>query len=768
MATAPDPGSKSDLQNVINNHLGVMRRQVRESKDPDKRPPVPPDFMARELCRVKPSGSNTVWTAYTVAAAEQRFTADNPEWDKDLVVCPPGELFHDKKIKVYACARDIEEKYGNRPSKEWKHKVDVGNYTRRIGEMGEQVVSLALQREAKGRPGLLLSGFRLVDNLAKEGTNEDKDMVDPTLQKVGVPAMVGPNNQSTKLGGTEFDMGAWMPSGDYMDVIFTEVKVIQEPTPKNVEKKVGEASKQNEKNFRAMLALFPDIDAAMASQLRVRTFVALPTVNRPADGGSDQVLYREDLNPMAVDHGSLAKNLEADIMQQTAIKPGGALAVKLGIANPLPPSQGMLDLLKKIASRYTGIGSLHPMKQYKTFFKHLIGKLQQVDRAMKNPATTDQALHLDLVQAGMAHKKDVMVTGTYGVGKTAILEAIGDRIENSTLTVIFWQKSYQLKKRFNDRFVTADVMDGEEACQKFGVTMDLDDPTSSLSKICAGLAAAHPDQPPHLLVDEFPCKGDLSKLQTHGVITALAVQPATYTGSSLAPVVAAPAGMRLLVLNRVFRYTHCIGAFLAAAVQEWEEASYGRHLSTVLGLEAPGHQLHGEIPECLLLPMCSCSNVCYDPAQHLLQDQWTVLQALLDRLVREGVADRVTLMVDTRQKAAECQQWLQRKLAGQPELANQPVVTVEQFRGLEADILLWIGDSARTTMLDSCTRVTGRLLLVSLSVTGGPGTIPGTMLPTMKAACEKGRARWAPEQKMVGGPPPPTADGDADSGPPAP
>ena len=78
----------------------------------------------------------------------------------------------------------------------------------------------------------------------------------------------------TELGGTEFDMGNWHPNGDYMDVIFTEVKVIQEPTPQNVKKKVGEASKQNEKNLKAMLALFPDIDAALARKLRVRTFVA--------------------------------------------------------------------------------------------------------------------------------------------------------------------------------------------------------------------------------------------------------------------------------------------------------------------------------------------------------------------------------------------------------------------------------------------------------------------------------------------------------------
>jgi hypothetical protein len=381
-----------------------------------------------------------------------------------------------------------------------------------------------------------------------------------------------------------------------------------------------------------------------------------------------------------------------------------------------------------------------------------------VDGAVKDHTTTDEALHLDLAQAAMVHKSDVVIVGTYGVGKTSVIESIGERtyMQNSSanLTVIIWEKSDKLVERFQARFPAADVMDGEAACQKFGVTMDKEEPTSSLSEICAAMTAAHPGAPLHLLVDEFPCRGDLSKLQTHGVITALAVQPATSSPSSTAPVVAAPAGMELLELLRQYRYNLATGAFLARVVKGWEAASSSRHLSTVPGREVPGHQLCGDLPECVILPECSCSTYCcMDPAQHLLRDQWAALQALLARLVREGVAHRLTIIVDTWNKAAECQQWLQTELAGRPELSGLQVVTVDQFRGLEAEILLWIGDGDFSTMLDSCSRVTGRLLLVPLAVTGDDTY---NMQSALTAACREGRARWAPEQQMVGGPPAPS------------
>lgn len=48
--------------------------------------------------------------------AETMFEKDFPKWDEKLIKCPPGQLYSDKKMKVYDRARDMEKKYGNRPS----------------------------------------------------------------------------------------------------------------------------------------------------------------------------------------------------------------------------------------------------------------------------------------------------------------------------------------------------------------------------------------------------------------------------------------------------------------------------------------------------------------------------------------------------------------------------------------------------------------------------------------------------------------------------
>ena len=41
--------------------------------------------------------------------------------------------------------------------------------------------------------------------------------------------------------------------------------------------------------------------------------------------------YKDDFNPQAGDKGSVVENLHIDIMAQSKIKPGGSLAVKLGL-----------------------------------------------------------------------------------------------------------------------------------------------------------------------------------------------------------------------------------------------------------------------------------------------------------------------------------------------------------------------------------------------------------------------------------------------------
>ena len=134
-----------DLGNVLRNHEGLMNRKIRESREPTRRPPVPSDFRVRQICQVKASGVTSAWTPYTVEFAETKFTKDFPAWEVELVKCPPGEIYYGK-MKPYVRATDLEMKYLNRPTKEWGHRKDVGDYTRRIGDMAENLVKLAVER----------------------------------------------------------------------------------------------------------------------------------------------------------------------------------------------------------------------------------------------------------------------------------------------------------------------------------------------------------------------------------------------------------------------------------------------------------------------------------------------------------------------------------------------------------------------------------------------------------------------------------------------
>ena len=48
----------------------------------------------------------------TIKDADRRFTEDFPNWEMELIKCPPGELYYDQ-MKPYTRAKVLEEKYGN-------------------------------------------------------------------------------------------------------------------------------------------------------------------------------------------------------------------------------------------------------------------------------------------------------------------------------------------------------------------------------------------------------------------------------------------------------------------------------------------------------------------------------------------------------------------------------------------------------------------------------------------------------------------------------
>ena len=91
-----------------------------------------------------------------------------------MVKCPPGELYSIQLMKVYDRAHDLEMKYNGLPSQKWNGsspgssllwKTDAAAYVKRIGDMGENLIKIAMEREARGRPGLLVCGLKLKDHL---------------------------------------------------------------------------------------------------------------------------------------------------------------------------------------------------------------------------------------------------------------------------------------------------------------------------------------------------------------------------------------------------------------------------------------------------------------------------------------------------------------------------------------------------------------------------------------------------------------------------
>ena len=111
----------------------------------------------------------------------------------------------------------------------------------------------------------------------------------------------------------------------------------------------------------------------------------------------------------------------------------------------------------------------------------------------------------------------------------------------------------------------------------------------------------------------------------------------------------------------------------------------------------------------------------------------------------------ITMMVPTigRRKDPDV---FKQKLKDVPEFSEVQVTWVDEFMGLEADVLIWLGDSfCYNTMPCQFTRVSGKLIVVCLPQKGSQAS--GNMVEVMREAClREGTARWALEQENVGDP----------------
>jgi len=177
--------------------------------------------------------------------------------------------------------------------------------------MAEHLVTLAVERAAGGSTGLLLSGFFVLKYLTRQGTNEEIETVEPLGIKV-------PRN-------TEHDVAHWNPNAESIDISFIQVKAIQRPSQKNIQKQADIGLDQAEHDIQSFYAIHPDFAATEKARISFTTMVAIPTVRRSdlALAGllgaqeCEHFLFREDFNPEAKDMGA---NLQADIDAQTTLK----------------------------------------------------------------------------------------------------------------------------------------------------------------------------------------------------------------------------------------------------------------------------------------------------------------------------------------------------------------------------------------------------------------------------------------------------------------
>ena len=335
-------------------------------------------------------------------------------------------------------------------------------------------------------------------------------------------------------------------------------------------------------------------------------------------------------------------------------------------------------------------------------------------------------------------------------------------LEDDPSTIVFiivWNPSTDLKVRFRASFPQPNVhvMGRREICQHLGVQLDEADKAGTLSNICRRLQEEEVKTglPTVLAVDEMDPQDnddffknpsyDYRAFNNCGVPTIICISPTTFADGSSAPSVQSPLCLHRLDLHRVYRCTQAILRWITFVMAEMDAGGYTHPRSFSLPQVQAGHEVVGSLPECLVLPNCSCTSYCRTPLTCLLQPHGVTLMAAVSRLLVEGVqpGDLVILQDSVLQKT-ECVAWLEAEVAARPQMAGVKVKTRDQFRGCEAPCLVWMGaDTGR--LWESVTRVTSRLLVIAMESSSSLDVFA----PAVEKSCREGWASRAEEQGTV-------------------
>ena len=272
------------------------------------------------------------------------------------------------------------------------------------------------------------------------------------------------------------------------------------------------------------------------------------------------------------------------------------------------------------------------------------------------------------------------------------------------------------------------------------------------------------DQTPQnifLLLDEVPCNidpgfgnvfygrtsGDWKSLETNGINLMMVLKPFENSGSrgtfyylldkiisrKRAIDLSFPEDIAHLKLSRIYRCTKTIAKLYEEIVTQMNKPplireNYGINNSSTS--YNPGHEIHGDHPEVLLLPKCNCWLYCNNPVEHLLQANKTKIIAMLKRIQSKFTSLEVTVLIDSRRDDQKCVNWLKTELIKENDtIGNIVFKTIRQCRGLEFPVLLTIsvnsvntvafgfflfGRVFSSTALDAWTRVTASLFIIQM------------------------------------------------------
>ena len=189
-----------------------------------------------------------------------------------------------------------------------------------------------------------------------------------------------------------------------------------------------------------------------------------------------------------------------------------------------------------------------------------------------------------------------------------------------------------------------------------------------------------------------------------------------------------PEDIAHLQLSRIHRCTKNITKFFEEIVKHMNEAELTEENQSINSssiIYSPGHEIHGDHPEVLLLPKCNCFGNCKNPAEHLLQGNKTKILEMIKRIQSKFTTLEVTVLIDTLKDNQKCVNWLKTELKKETDIIGNIVFnTIGQCRGLEFPVLLTISDgrthAIASTTIDAWTQVTSSLFIIFMENEDSP------------------------------------------------